>query len=48
MGPLPFPKSSMAPSAPDMYAFARSTDTFMSNPFARLDAMALDRVQPVP
>ena len=48
MGPEPRPRSSMAPRAPEMYALARSTDASRSKPLARLEAMALERVQPVP
>ena len=48
IGPLPFPRSSMALRAPDRYAFARSTAHSRSDPFARFDAIALESVQPVP
>ena len=48
MGPLPFPRSSIAARAPEIYSFALSTEVSRSNPFARFDAMALERVQPVP
>ena len=34
--------------APEIYFFALSTEVSRSNPFARLEAMALDNVHPVP
>ena len=47
MGPEPRPRSSMAPSAPEIYAFARSTALSRPRPLASSEAMALERVQPV-
>ena len=48
MGPEPCPRSSIAARAPEMYSFARLTDSQRPNPFARLAAIALESVQPVP
>jgi hypothetical protein len=38
----------MSPSAPDIYFFAFSIEFSRLYPFARFDAIALDRVHPVP
>ena len=38
----------MASNAPLIYSFARWIDSSREYPFARLDAIALDKVQPVP
>ena len=47
-GPDPFPRSSPAAKAPEIYSFATATASLSSMPLAKLAAMALDRVQPVP
>ena len=48
IGPEPCPKSSMAANAPEIYSFDFCTDSASENPLERLDAIALDNVQPVP
>ena len=48
MGPQPFPKSSIADNAPDIYSFALETDSDNDKPLARFAAIALESVQPVP
>ena len=47
-GPIPFPRFSIAFSAPDIYSFANWIDVSKSKPLARPQAIALDNVHPVP
>ena len=48
IGPLPAPRSSLNSNASERYCFALFTDSSSSNSFARLAAIALESVHPVP